>query len=430
MRAPGQMSDCPAPLTHRNRVARLAPFSPSMNATQRTALIQRIEAELKGNILPFWIKHVVDRERGGFYGEISHDLVVDRAADRGALLTSRILWTYASAYRHYRDPAHLEMAHWAYADLVKTHWDSEFGGLFWSVTADGRPKATRKQIYGLAFGTYAMSELHRATGEQEPLERAITLYRLIEQHSRDRRHGGYFEACKRDWSLEQDVRLSAIDLNEPKSQNTHLHVMEGYTNLLRVWPDPELRSAQAELLEVMLTRILDPGTHHLGLFFNETWELRYPRISYGHDIEAAWLLTEAAEVVGDPALLARVRKAAVDIAETTLREAIDSDGALLYEGDAKGVILTHKEWWPQAEAAVGFLNAYQISGDERFLTTAVGLWDFCENHLVDRKGGEWLRCVTRDRVPCTEHPKVSFWKCPYHNGRTCMELADRLRAMS
>ena len=297
MRAPGQMSDCPAPLTHRNRVARLAPFSPSMNATQRTALIQRIEAELKGNILPFWIKHVVDRERGGFYGEISHDLVVDRAADRGALLTSRILWTYASAYRHYRDPAHLEMAHWAYADLVKTHWDSEFGGLFWSVTADGRPKATRKQIYGLAFGTYAMSELHRATGEQEPLERAITLYRLIEQHSRDRRHGGYFEACKRDWSLEQDVRLSAIDLNEPKSQNTHLHVMEGYTNLLRVWPDPELRSAQAELLEVMLTRILDPGTHHLGLFFNETWELRYPRISYGHDIEAAWLLTEAAEVV-------------------------------------------------------------------------------------------------------------------------------------
>lgn len=401
-----------------------------MNAKQRTDLIQRIESELKTNILPFWIRNVVDKERGGFHGEISHDLVVDRNADRGALLTSRILWTYASAYRHYGDSASLEMARWAYNDLVKTHWDYEFGGLFWSVTADGRPKATRKQIYGLVFGIYALSEYSLASGEREPLDRAIQLHHLIEQHSRDRRYGGYFEACKRDWTLEEDVRLSAIDLNEPKSQNTHLHIMEGYTNLLRAWPDAELRRTQAELIEVMLTRILNPKTHHLGLFFSETWELRYPRVSYGHDIEAAWLLTEAAEVVGDPALLARVRAAAVAIAETILREAIDSDGSLLYEGDARGVILTHKEWWPQAEAAVGFLNAYQISGDERFLTTAIGLWDFCEKHLVDRRGGEWLRCVTRERVPCTEHPKVSFWKCPYHNGRACMELVDRLKTLA
>lgn len=393
-----------------------------------TSYSSRIETELRQNILPFWIQHTIDRERGGFYGEISHDLVVDRDAERGALLTSRILWTYSSAYRRFGQGDYLEMARWAYADLIKRFWDRENGGLFWSASADGKPLRTRKQVYGQAFGIYALSEYYRATSEQAALERAIEIYRALEKHCRDRRHGGYFEAYTKAWVLEEDVRLSEVDLNEPKSQNTNLHVMEAYTNLLRAWPDSELQRSQKDLVEVMITRILDSSTFHLGLFFDEAWRPRTDRISFGHDIEAAWLLHEAATVLGDPALLTRIREIALQIARATYEQGLDADGALLYEADSRGLTNTTKEWWPQAEAAVGFFDAYQINGDERYRSAALRLWDFIEQYLVDRERGEWFRSVTREGQVETVHAKVSFWKCPYHNGRACMELLERLEA--
>lgn len=391
--------------------------------------IPRIEAELRENILPFWIRHTVDRQNGGFYGEISHDLVVRNKAERGALLTSRILWTFSSAYRHYRQADYWEMASWAYADLMKRFWDPVHGGFYWSASPEGEPLRTRKQIYGQAFGIYALSEYYSISREEKVLDRAIELYRLLETHCRDPRHGGYFEAFTRQWKRETDVRLSEIDLNEPKSQNTHLHVMEAYTNLLRVWPDPGLRQSQHRLIEVMLNRILDSTTYHLGLFFNETWDRRTDRISFGHDIEAAWLLYEAAVGVGDPALLERTREVALKIAEVTFVQGLDQDGALLYEADPTGIISDLKEWWPQAEAAVGFLAAYQLGGDKRYLTAALRLWDFIEAHLVDRKNGEWFRNVSRDGTRTSLESKVSFWKCPYHNGRACLELVDRLQGL-
>lgn len=389
--------------------------------------IPRIETELRENILPFWIRHTIDRERGGFFGEISNDLVVQEDAERGALLTSRILWTFSSAYRHYRKPEYSEMARWAYADLIKRFWDPVNGGLYWSASSDGQPIRTRKQVYGQAFGIYAMAEYYSISQETEVLDRAIGLYRLLEKHCRDTEHGGYFEAFTQTWGREEDVRLSEVDLNEPKSQNTHLHIMEAYTNLLRVWPDADLRLNQQALIEVMLNRILDPATFHLGLFFSETWEPRTDRISFGHDIEAAWLLHEAAKVVDDRALLNRVRDIAVQIARATLEQGMDQDGSLLYEANSRGITSSVKEWWPQAEAAVGFLDAYQISGDKRYLSTALGLWEYIETHLVDRENGEWFRSVSRDGQDISKEAKVSFWKCPYHNGRACIELVNRLR---
>jgi len=388
--------------------------------------ISRIESELRENILPFWIRHTVDRERGGFYGEISNDLVVNKEAERGALLTTRILWTYSSAYRHYRQPEYWGMATWAYTDLMKRFWDPVHGGCYWSTSADGKPLRTRKQVYGQAFGIYALSEYYSVSRDAAVLERTLELYRLLETHSRDRQQGGYFEAFTREWTRETDVRLSAVDLNEPKSQNTHLHVMEAYTNLLRVWPDAGLRETQRQLIEVMLTRILDSTTFHLGLFFNEGWERRTDRISFGHDIEAAWLLHEAAVAVDDPALLERVQKVVLEIARVTFEQGLDKDGALLYEADPQGIVSDIKEWWPQAEAAVGFLAAYQLGGDKRYLTTALRLWDFIEANLVDRRNGEWFRSVSADLKTKSNDAKVSFWKCPYHNGRACLELVDRL----
>jgi mannobiose 2-epimerase len=401
-----------------------------MDSTVLTDYATRIESDLRENILPFWMHHVVDRDRGGFFGSLTNDLVVDRAAERGALLSCRILWTYASAYLRYRDAAYLDMADRAYADLITNFLDREHGGFFWSIAADGKVLRDRKQVYGQAFAIYALTEYHRATGRKPPLDQAIAIFRLLETHARESKQGGYLEAFSRTWAPIADLRLSDVDLNEPKSQNTHLHVMEAYTNLLRVWPDPTLRRAQLDLIEVMLTKIVNPTTAHLGLFFANDWTLRSDKISYGHDIEAAWLFTEAAQVLGDATLRKRIKTLAVRIADVTLAEGIDADGAIFNEGSPAGLTDPNKEWWPQAEAVVGFLNAYAIGQDERHLRAALRCWDFIDQRLIDRQHGEWLRGVTRDGTALPRELKVSFWKCPYHNGRTGLEASTRLRALA
>jgi len=400
-----------------------------MKTGSLTSYRERIETDLRQNILPFWRQHVMDREHRTFFGSLTNDLVLDRGVTRGALLTTRILWTYAAAYRRYRDAASLEMADFAYADLLARFLDRAHGGLFWSINADGTPERTRKQVYGQAFGIYALTEYHLATGKREPLDHAVALFRLLEQHGRDRRLGGYWEAFARDWSPIEDVRLSPVDMNTPKSQNTLLHVMEAYTNLLRAWPDAGLRAALAALLDVMATHVVNPATHHLGLFFDNAWKAESDRISYGHDIEASWLFWEAVTVLADPAVAARFQPLVLKIAEVTLAEGVDADGGVYNEGGPSGLTNTNKEWWPQAEAVVGFLNAYQISGDMRFLDASLRTWDFIEQRLIDRRSGEWFRGVTRDGALLADELKVSFWKCPYHNGRAGLQAVARLQAL-
>lgn len=390
--------------------------------------LERIEADLLRNILPFWKDRVL-RPSGGFVGSMTNDLAVDPSAERGALLTSRILWTFSAAYGRYRDPAHRAVATHAYRDLLEHFHDERHGGFWWSIGADGRVLRDRKQIYGQAFAVYALAEYHAATGLQEPLDLAIATFRLIERHGRDPVHGGYLEAFGRAWEPIEDMRLSAVDLNEPKSQNTHLHVMEAYARLVGVWPDAGLRAALRLILETMLGRIVIPSTAHLGLFFSRDWALRSDRISYGHDIEAAWLLCQAAEALGDAGFAARIRPLAVRIAEVTLAEGVDADGGVYNEGGPAGLTNTNKEWWPQAEAVVGFINAYEISGDARFLEAAFRAWDFIERRLIDGRG-EWYRGVTREGKVLEGELKVSFWKCPYHNGRTGLEAVRRLREIA
>ena len=389
-------------------------------------LLTRIEADLRGNILPFWIKQVVNRPGRTFHGQLANDLTIDPGAERGALLTTRILWTYAAALRHYGDAAYREMADFAHEDLMTRYHDAQFGGFCWSVNADGSVLRDRKQVYGQAFAIYALSEYHAATGRREPLDQAVAVFRLIEQHARDRTHGGYLEAFARDWSLIADMRLSTVDQNDPKSQNTLLHVMEAYTRLFGVWPDAGLRQALRDLVEIMLTRVLDPRTFHLGLFFTHDWRPTSAKISYGHDIEAAWLLSRAAEVLGDAALTARITAVALRVAEVTLAEGTDADGGIFNLGDPTGIIDDSKEWWPTAEAVVGFLNAWQLSGEARYLAAAARAWEFIETRLIDRAQGEWFRGVTRDGRVIATFEKVGFWKCPYHNGRLGLEAVARL----
>jgi cellobiose epimerase len=392
------------------------------------AYIAKAQTELLEHILPFWIRYAVDKERGGFYGSISNTLVVDRDAPKGALLCSRILWTYSAAYRRYRSPAYLEMANLAYADLLARFWDDTYSGLYWMVDADGNPANTRKHIFGQAFGIYALAEYYRATGAAAALEKAIALFEAIEVYSYDRKHKGYFEAYTRDWRLDDDMRLSATDQNEKKSLNTHLHVLEAYTNLLQVWDNPELRRRQAELIKVLLRRVIHPTAYHARAFFDERWNVRSTRISFGHTIETSWLLVEAAEALGDCSLIKAASALAVNMAQATYIEGLDVDGGLFYEGDRGGFLNLRKEWWPQAEAVVGFINAYQLSSRQIFLDAALGCWDFIERRLVDRAHGEWFKYAIDGRISDDE-PKVSFWKCPYHNSRACMQMIERLQAV-
>ncbi len=396
-----------------------------MSPSVTTDYLSRIEDDLRQNVLPFWIERVVNAKDGTFFGAISNSLEVDPSAERGALLTSRILWTYAAAHAAYGDPEYLAMANHAHRDLLGHFHDPVNGGFYWSVAADGSVLRDRKQVYGQAFALYALAEYHAATGRPEPLEQAKEAYRLIERHARAR-HGGYLEAFGRGWEPIADMRLSEVDLNEPKSQNTHLHIMEAYTRLLPLWPDPGLKAALREIVETMLRHIVDPRTGHLGLFFAEDWAPRSDRVSYGHDIEAAWLLVRAAEALGDPGLLERVRALALRIADVTLAEGVDTDGGVFNQGSPAGLTDTNKEWWPQAEAVVGLLDAHRISGEDRYLAAAFRTWDFIELRLIDRLRGEWFRGVTRDGRVLDSELKVSFWKCPYHNGRAGLEAVRRL----
>ncbi|HVU31915.1 MAG TPA: AGE family epimerase/isomerase [Opitutaceae bacterium] len=388
----------------------------------------RIETDLRANVLPFWVEHAVGAD-GRIVGALTNDLRSDPAAERGMLLAARVLWTFAAAYQRYHDRSHATLADTADAELQTWFWDSAHGGYRWAGGPDGAPTRDRKQIYGQAFGIYALAEYHAATQRPQPLNRAIQLYELIERHARDGEHGGYFEAFDAAWGPMEDVRLSEVDQNDPKSQNTHLHIMEAYTRLLRCWPDPRLRATLAGLVELMLNRIVQPNGH-LGLFFDREWRLRSDRVSYGHDIEAAWLLNDAAAAVGDAALAARTAAVARRIADLTLAEGVDEDGGVYNEGGPDGLTNTNKEWWPQAEAVVGFLDAYERWGDHRYLAAALRAWDFIDRSLIDRRHGEWYRGVTRDGRLLDRELKIGFWKCPYHNGRAALESTTRLRRLA
>ncbi len=402
--------------------------APTADPAVLRAYLARIEAELRSDILPFWLEHTRDRKRGGFFGEITNDLTVKEDEPRGALLTSRILWTFSAAYRHYKDPAYLEMARWAYDDLLARFWDNDQGGLYWSVTADGKPDDTAKKIYGQAFGIYALAEFNWATGDRAALDRAIALYRTVESRSHDRAHRGYFEDFNRDWTRQTGRFWGFFGPPGPKSQNTHLHVMEAYANLLRVWPDPGLRANLTDLVDVMTTHILDSSNHHLRLFLADDWTPRSDEVSFGHDIEFSWLLLETAEVLGDQTLIAKTKTIALEVARATLDQGVDTDGGLLSESGPKGLTNTNKEWWQQAEAVTGFFNAYQLSGDPRFVQASLRCWDFIDANVIDHQRGEWYNLLARN-LTVLSHDKVSLWKCPYHDGRTCLEMVDRLSAV-
>ena len=425
-------------------------------------LKQEMQDVLEGNILRFWLDKMQDRENGGFYGRIDGSGTLHPEAEKGAILNARILWTFSAAYRvlshlsplttHLQE--YLEAATRAKDYFIEHFIDPEYGGVYWSVDYKGNPLDTKKQFYAIGFALYGLTEFVRATGDREVLDYALQLYDCIEEHAFDRVHNGYIEACTREWGEIADMRLSEFDANYPKSQNTHLHIIEPYTNLLRCLkelhaqescdyvpvlgsvlpigisvPMETLVSVEASLrnmIDIFTDKILNPETHHLDLFFDMDWTREAGRLeSYGHDIECSWLMHEAALVLGDPKVLAKVETIVRQVAKAS-EKGLRPDGSMIHEANLDtGHVDDDLHWWVQAENVVGWFNIWQHFGDEDAYEKAERCWEYTKTQLIDWEGGEWFWSRHPDGSLNTVDDKAGFWKCPYHNGRMCLEIIER-----
>ena len=415
---------------------------------------QEMQDVLQDNILRFWLDKMQDHEHGGFYGRIDGNGVLHPDAEKGAILNARILWSFSAAYRVLGNQEYLEAATRAKDYILEHFIDAEYGGVYWSVDYKGQPLDTKKQFYAIGFAIYGLTEYARATGDREALEYALDLYDCIEEHAFDREYNGYIEACTREWGTIADMRLSELDANYPKSQNTHLHIIEPYTNLLRC-----LRELQAKqscgyvpaigavlpvgisvpmetivaveaslrnLIDIFTDKILNSETHHLDLFFEMDWTRGAGHLeSYGHDIECSWLMHEAALVLGDQKVLEKIEAVVRQVAKAS-EKGLRPDGSMIHEANLDtGHVDDDLHWWVQAENVVGWYNLWQHFGDEEALKKAARCWQYIKDNLVDNKNGEWFWSRHPDGTLNTVDDKAGFWKCPYHNSRMCLEIMER-----
>ncbi len=415
---------------------------------------QEMRDVVENNILHFWIDKMVDRENGGFYGRIDAQEVLHPDAEKGAILNARILWSFSAAYRILNKKEYLDMATRAKEYIIQYFIDPEYGGVYWSVDSKGQPLDTKKQFYAIGFAIYGLSEFARATSDREALDYALQLYECIEEHSFDPEHNGYIEACTREWGQIDDMRLSELDANYPKSQNTHLHIIEPYTNLYRCLKEfhaaescnyvPVLGSvlpfgisvpsetlcrvegSLRNLISIFTDNILNPETHHLDLFFDMDWTREAGALeSYGHDIECSWLMHEAALVLGDPYVIDKVDPIVRMVAKAS-EKGLRPDGSMIHEANLDtGHVDDDLHWWVQAENVVGWFNLYQHFHDEDALDKTLRCWEYIKSQLIDWKNGEWYWSRHSDGTLNTVDDKAGFWKCPYHNSRMCLEIIER-----
>jgi mannobiose 2-epimerase len=329
-----------------------------------------------------------------------------------------------------KDNEYLQMAKSSFDYIIQHFWDKDFGGAYWLLSAKGQPVDDSKELYGQSFLIYGLSEYYLATGDNIAIEKAKELFSLIEKHCHDDANKGYFETFSRNWSAADRAKLATGDPREKKTMNTHLHLLEAYTNLYRAWKDKKLKIRLNELIEIFQKHIINSETFHFKLFFDEKWHSTKDIVSFGHDIEGSWLLCEAAEVLDQQEKTSQIEELALKMAEAVYEQGLDNDGGLFYEARGTDIIDTNKEWWPQAETVVGFINAYQLSGRKHFLRAALDCWKFIEQYIVNKTHGEWFWRVSCDGTPDLQEPKISEWKCPYHNSRVCLETIRRLKEIS
>ena len=384
-------------------------------------LAHEVRKELTDRIVPFW-KQLRDDEHGGYYGYMDFDLNVDKCYEKGCILNSRILWFFSNAYMTLKDKTLLSEAEHAYKFMRDCCEDKEFGGVFWSVSYDGKPLDTTKHIYNQAFAIYALSSYYAASNDGGALEFAMDLFEKIETIGTD--SYGYLESFNRKWELEDNDKLSENGLLADKTMNTLLHVLEAYTELYRVNKDEKVKAALVKILDAFKNQVYNEKTNRLEVFFDEKMNTISDLYSYGHDIEASWLLDRACTVLSDEKITAETHEYTNALAAEVYKEALDN-GAMNNEC-FKGVVDTTRVWWVQAEAMVGFYNCYEKTKEEKYKDITEKLWEYIKKYIIDKRAGsEWFWDLDKDGNPVSKKPIVEPWKCPYHNGRMCMEIIRR-----
>lgn len=388
--------------------------------------VQEIEKELTEHIIPFWLDKK-DEEFGGFYGLLDFELNLDKKAEKGCILNNRILWFFSNAYMMFKDEKLLKAADHAYDFLVKYAVDYEYGGIYWSLNYDGSPLDTTKHTYNQAFAIYALSSYYDATHNEDALNLAYDLVNVIEGKCRDQ--GGYLEAFTRDFGPESNEKLSENGVMATRTMNTLLHVLEAYTELYRVDHNPDIAKRLSWMMNLFMDKMYNPEKRRQEVFFDHEYNTLIDLHSYGHDIETAWLMDRALKVLGDKALADKMEPALAAMTACVYKLAFD--GNALYNECENGINDTKRIWWVESEAVVGFLNAYMKEPEHKeYFDAAQSIWSYIKEHIVDkREGSEWLSEVDEKNVPMTRKPIVEPWKCPYHNGRMCMEVLRRSKNM-
>lgn len=386
------------------------------------SLQDSLQIELK-NILSYWEDNTIDNLHGGFIGHIDYPDIKQHKMNKGIILNSRILWSFSAAANHYKNDKYAAICKRSYNYLKQYFNDEIFGGVFWEVDYLGTPTNKRKQVYAQAFTIYALSEYYLFSKDEEVKNWAITLFNLIEEKSFDSKDNGYIEAFAENWDAIEDMRLSEKDENYAKTMNTHLHILEAYTTFYKIHPEKQVKDALINLITLFTDKFLSKD-FHFHLFFDEKWTLKSSVYSYGHDVETAWLLIEAAKVINEPLLLSKIEQIAVKVVDRFIEVAIDEQAGTKNCIDlTTGIVDTDRHWWPQAEAMVGIFYVYKITGDEKYHELVLRIWDFIDKNVIDHTYGEWLGVIDENGNHDPKNEKVGMWKCPYHNSRACIQIA-------
>ena len=395
--------------------------------------------ELHDDILSFWIKYGIEKEGHGFYGAVDLKGNPVLEAPKSCVLNARILWTFSEAAILFNNKQYADIADKAFQVLKDDFADKKYGGYFMSIDAQNQPLDTIKHTYAQAFVLYALSKYYEFRPSSELLTEITDYFGFLEEKTKDPRNPGYFEAFTREWQLYSENRMA--DNNEPRSMNTHLHILEAYAAYYKVSENELAGKRLRELLQLFIEKIIRLSGH-LGIFFNEQFEEADSSkgiCSFGHDIEASWLLWEAAEILNDPQIIVQMKPLSVKMLDAVDRVGVDKDGGLFLESTRFGSHLrTNKHWWPQAETLVAFMNGFELTSDKKYWEKLKLSWNFIDNHVIDHENGEWFTKVNRLGVPYLTEPendpspyyrndwKIDPWKCPYHNGRAMMELIKRI----
>ena len=395
------------------------------NPATLSAWQQEMRAEFEA-IADWWLEHVICLDSGDIAAEVSADNKRNRKAGKSLVYSARLLWFFSAAFRFRPDPRFRAAADLCYRELTSLYPDRRNGGLVWSVDAAGLPDSRKKQCYGLCFAVYALTEYFMATGHGDAIVTAEDLVCLVERNMYDTEHGGYIEAMTPDWRTLEDMRLGDTDLNAEKTMNTHLHVLEAWINFHRAQPGAESAARLARVADLFLQHFVASGGYQKR-FFTRDWQELPAEISFGHDIEASWLLWEAGAVLDNGALRGRLLGPVVELADSVLESGAGPEGEVFHEGTQREAVDRSRIWWVQAEALVGFMNAWQVTADERFLEASRASWAFIRDYQRDTEYGEWAWYSRLDRAAPPIY-KAGFWKAPYHNGRAMLEMIRRLSA--